>query len=111
MTFKLVPNKCLADSDLQYNLNLQLPLPQDIDVDWHAVSTGLVRKAETSVISSYLNKCTPFHGTRTIPLDHAGTLKLFDARNKGLRSIRITKFGLKPVPAGTEIDFVGEAIL
>jgi hypothetical protein len=111
ITFTLVPNKSLADSDVKYDLSLQLPLPQNIDIDWHDVSGGLIRKAETSVISSHLNKCKPFNGTRTIPLDHVGTLKLFDAKNAKLQSIRITKFSLKPLPAGTEIDFMGEATL
>jgi len=71
----------------------------------------LIRKAETSLISSYLNKCKPFNGTRTIPLDHAGSLKLFGSQNTKLQSIKITKFGLKPTPAGTEIDFDGEITL
>jgi hypothetical protein len=111
ITFSLVPNKSLAASEMKYDLALQLPLPQNIDIDWKDVSGGLIRKAETSVISSYLNKCAPFHGTRTIPLDHSGTMKMFDAKNAKLQSIKITNFGLRPTPAGTEIDFVGEASL
>jgi hypothetical protein len=111
LTFKISPNKTLADSDMTYDLNLQMPLPQDIKVDWSQVSSGIVRKAETSVISGYLNKCEPFHGSRTIPFSHKGTIKLFQAKNEKLQAISISKFDLKPTDAGTEIHFVGEASL
>ncbi len=111
LTFQIVPQKTLADSDMQYDLSLQMPLPQDIDVDWQKVSSGIVGKTETSVISSYLNKCEPFHGTRTIPFHRKGTVKLFQGQSEKLKAIRISKFGLKPTDAGTEIHFVGEARL
>ena len=111
ITFALVPHNNLADSDLQYDVNLKLPLPQNIAIDLSGVSSGLVRAAETSVISGYLNKCEPFHGGRTIPLDRKGTIKLFESPDSKLKSIHISKFGLKPASAGTEIDFVGDALL
>jgi len=111
ITFTMVPNKDLAASEIKYDLQLQMPLPQNIDIDWHEVSSGLVRKAETSVISSYLNSAKPFHGTRTIPLDRTGTVKMFNTKTAQLQAIRITKFTLTPTPAGTKMDFNGEASL
>ncbi|MBS1989669.1 MAG: hypothetical protein JSS83_04075 [Cyanobacteria bacterium SZAS LIN-3] len=110
--FSFLPNKTLADSDVAYDLVLKMPLPKDIDIDWSEVSGGIIRKAETSVISDYLNKCSPFNGTRIMPLDHKGTLKVFSHSEGGkLQAVKISKFLLKPVSTGTEIDFVGETTL
>jgi len=110
LTFNLLPNKTLVDSDLQYDVDLEMPLPQNIEVDWKKVSGGLICTVETSVISSYLNKCEPFHGTRTVPLDHKGTFKLFADKSK-LQAVKISRFTLKPIAAGTQVDFFGEASL
>jgi len=109
--YKFIPSRALAGSTLDYNLAMQLPLPDDINLDWSQVGTGVLAKAERAVIVSHLRKITPFQGTRSIPLKFKGTLSLFAKSNPAFKSITVKELTTKPLPNGTQMDFVAEASL
>jgi hypothetical protein len=109
--YKFIPSKALAGSQLDYNLAMKLPLPDDINLDWSQVGNGVLAKAERAVIVSHLRKITPFQGTRSIPLKFKGKLPLFANSSPAFKSIKIKELTTKPVPNGTQMDFVAEASL
>jgi len=111
VSYKLLGNKTLADSTIDYEIKMKLPIPDNIDVDWSGVSHGLVRKAEQSAICKYLKKCTPFNGSRFFRLDRQGEFKLSEKADPRMQAVRISKFQTEPTASGIAITFVGEAAL
>jgi hypothetical protein len=105
LEYQFVPNGALADSQFDYTLHMNLPLPDDLDLDWSKVSSGILQKAEKSVIIGQVKKLP------SIALNYHGKFRLFGDRNSQLKSLKIKKFKAEPAGDGIELQFVADTAL
>jgi hypothetical protein len=112
VTYKVLPNKCLADTKVHYNLAMKMPLPDDVDLDWSGVSEGIVRKTEETIITAILKRIKPFKGGRIMPLNYSGDINMFGKSQQPiLKSISISGITSEPAQDGIKVRFSAQAKL
>lgn len=101
--YKLVPGTSLANSSIAYDLNLQLPTPDDIDINWDAVSSGLMRSAEKAVIASHMKKVE-------VPINYKGRLTIGNVTDTNWKDVKINKLVCSPSGKGSKLTFSATAV-
>lgn len=101
--YKLVPGPSLANSAFVYDLQMQLPIPDDIDLDWDAVSRGLMRDAEKAIILAHLNQIS-------VPINYSGKLTIGDATDTHWKNVTISHLVCMPSDKGTKMNFSAKAV-
>ena len=113
VSYKFEPRHSLNCSVLQYELSMHFKQPKDLDLDWSKVNTGILQKAERSIIIAEIKKSQISDEKKGQPLVIKDKIRLFDRADKKslVKRMKIKQFATKPTLQGTQIDFVAEATL
>jgi hypothetical protein len=104
-SFKFIPNKCLGDSGLTYQVGITLPPPDDVNLDWDDVSKGLFAGTERSIIVSLIKKMKP------VTLNYDGKIDLFKQKRASMQTLSVENVVTRQAKDGVEIGFNADVSL
>ncbi|MBY0357871.1 MAG: hypothetical protein K2W82_07705 [Candidatus Obscuribacterales bacterium] len=102
VNYKLVPGASLATSVFAYDLAMQIPIPDDMELDWSAVSKGIICSAEKAIISSHMKKIS-------VPFKYSSTFTVGDTSDRTWKDVKISKLVCAPSATGTKMTFSATA--